>query len=136
MSLIYNGVLYTEQSELEAAISNLDEYQKQCLINDFNKIPNTPVTNTVPLSVTNRQIREAMTIISYQTGNTALHPDNVLAFLKSMPASIERDIAIQNWEYSNEFIRSNPLITQMAPALGLNSAAIDNLFILAATRGV
>jgi hypothetical protein len=132
----YNGTLCETIEQLEELISNLSEEQKQFVRNDFNGVVNAPVINSVPVSVTNRQIREAMTIMSYQTGNPTLHPDNILLFLKALPASIERDITIQNWEYSNDFIRANPLINQMAPVLGLTSEDLDNLFILAATRGI
>ncbi len=60
----------------------------------------------------------------------------IASFIKSMPSGVEKDIAWQNWEYSNEFLRSNPLISQMAPLLGLTQSHLDQLFILAGSRQV
>lgn len=89
-----------------------------------------------PVSVTNRQIREALVMMSYQLNNPAMHPESIANFIKNMPNGIEKDIAWQNWEYSNEFLRNNPLIQTMAPALGLTSTQLDQLFILAGSRQV
>jgi hypothetical protein len=40
MALNYNGVVYTELSELQLAIADLSDYQKQCIVNDFNGVIN------------------------------------------------------------------------------------------------
>ncbi len=90
----------------------------------------------VPKSVTNRQIREALVIMSYQLNNPSMHPEAIASFIKTMPSGVEKDIAWQNWEYSNEFLRSNPLISQMAPLLGLTQSHLDQLFISAGSRQV
>lgn len=87
----------------------------------------------VPQSVTTRQIRQALIQMSYLTGNQALHPKSITDFINSMPEGMQKDIAYENWEYSNEFFRNNPLLLSMAPALGLASEQIDDLFRLAST---
>ena len=38
-----------------------------------------------------------------------------------------------SWEYATEIRRQSPLITALAPALGLTDVALDQLFTLAAT---
>jgi hypothetical protein len=43
-----------------------------------------------------------------------------------------RKLAQIEWEYSNEVQRSNGIVSQLGPALGLTEAQIDALFVAAA----
>ena len=68
-----------------------------------------------PQSVTARQARRAL--------NAAGLLDNIDAALAAMP----RDAQIE-WEYAHEIRRDSPLIASVASGLGLENAAIDELF--------
>jgi hypothetical protein len=132
----FNGVTYTDIELLEAAMTEagIPEIQKIFIRNDFNGVINEAAINTVPVSVTNNQLRLAMIDFAYDRNMPQIHPNAIISILKSMPASKAVDSAIQSFEYSNEMIRENPLISQMLPALGLTSELADELFILAATK--
>jgi hypothetical protein len=78
----------------------------------------------VPSSVTMRQARLAL----LQSGLLA----NVTTAINSLP-SPQKEAAQIEWEYSQEVQRNKPLVLALAPALGLNDAALDQLFITAAT---
>ena len=76
-----------------------------------------------PQEVTMRQARLALLdaglLSSVQPAITSLpEPDKTKAQIE--------------WEYSNALQRSNPFVTVLGTALGLNSEALDNLFITAA----
>lgn len=120
-----NGVVYTNIEDLEIALAGLSENEKLCIRNDFNGVVNTAVVNSVPSTVTPRQIRLAL-IMSGVTLST------IEAAIDSLPEP-RRSVAKVTWEYSVEFQRGNPLIASMGPALGLTDAQIDQLFMLAAT---
>lgn len=45
-----------------------------------------------------------------------------------------RGAARIEWEYSATVRRNQPFVLQLAPALGLDDAALDNLFMVAATK--
>lgn len=53
------------------------------------------------------------------------------AALASLP-SPDKEAAQINWEYATEVQRVSPLVTALAPALGLDDAALDALFEAAA----
>lgn len=76
----------------------------------------------VPSFVTMRQARLAL----LGAGKLAA-VDTAIASLSS-PA---KEAAQIEWEYSNEVQRHNGFVAQLGPALGLDSAALDGLFIAA-----
>jgi len=82
-----------------------------------------PTPDPVPRSVTMRQARLAL----LGAGKLALVQPaiNALAEPQKSAAQIE-------WDYSNEVHRQQPFVLQMGAALGLDSAALDSLFIAAA----
>jgi len=82
-------------------------------------VPDVPVSN-VPQSVSPVQIR------------LALAQQNLLTTVNNAVAAASQEIQTY-WEYAARFDRANPLIAQMATSLGLSSATVDSLFILAAT---
>jgi hypothetical protein len=82
-----------------------------------------PAPIVVPASVTPRQLRLAL----HGAGKLA----QVQAFVDSGQAPPE---AVISWEYATEFLRSDPMLNQLAGALQppLNQEEIDALFIAAA----
>jgi len=78
---------------------------------------------TVPAVVTMRQARLALLAAGKLAG--------VEAALAGLP-SPEREAAQIEWEYAAEVRRDNPIIALVAPALELDDAAIDALFVAAA----
>lgn len=89
---------------------------------DWPAPPAPPVP--VPEVVTMRQTRLAL----LQAGKLA----NVDAAIAVLP-SPNKEAAQISWEYSTEVRRDSDLLKQLAPVLGLDDAAIDALFIQAAT---
>lgn len=79
----------------------------------------------VPLVVTPRQMRIALVM-------SGISIETVEAMIDSLPEP-QKSITRITWEYSTEFQRTNPLLVQMAPALGLTEAQVDQMFKLAIT---
>lgn len=79
----------------------------------------------VPSVVTMRQGREAL----IRNGLFA----QVDAALNAIGDPGEKAIALNYWEYSQVMERGNPVVQQLAPALGLTEAQLDALFTQAAT---
>lgn len=82
--------------------------------------PPTPV----PTAVTMRQARLAL------LGAGLL--DDVEAAINALP-SPQKEAAKIEWEYSQEVQRYNGFVSVLAPLLGLNDAALDQMFLTAAT---
>jgi hypothetical protein len=123
MAIIYNGVLCNTLEELELEISELSQEQQQMLINDFNGVPNTPKSSIA--SVTPRQMRIALV-------ESGISLSTIESMIDSLPEP-SQSITRITWEYSVEFQRNNPLLNSMAPALGLSTEQVDQLFQLALT---
>jgi len=81
-----------------------------------------PIAPIVPESVSMRQARLAL----LQSGMLSA----VNAVVAGM-AGAAGDAARIEWEFSNEVQRHKPLVESLAPALGLTSSQLDQLFILA-----
>lgn len=77
----------------------------------------------VPSIVSMRQARLAL----LQAGKL----DDVDAAIAALPSPAKEAAQIE-WEYAIEVKRDSQLVTQLAPALGLDDAALDALFIAAA----
>lgn len=133
MSIIYNEILCTTIEQLELQIESLTEDQKQILRNDFNGIGNIYQNAFTKTPVTNRQIREALILFSIQFNNILFHPSSISQVILTLPEP-NKSIALNYWEYSNEFYRDNPLIAQLAPMLNLTTIQLDQLWDLAKTR--
>lgn len=127
--VVLNGKEFADKESLlqDVDFQGLDEYTKSLLLNKLD--PNEPILpppqNTVPLSVTPRQIRTALVLNGVNLSNI----DNII---NSLPEP-DRSIAKIAWEYSVEVERYNPLLVQLAPAMGLTPEQLDQIFILAAT---
>lgn len=87
----------------------------------------TPVTvpapTPVPQQVTMRQARLAL----LHAGLLAQVDPAINAL-----ASPERQTARIEWDYSSSVVRNRPLVVMLGEALGLDDAALDQLFITAA----
>lgn len=81
-------------------------------------------TPSVPTEVTMRQARLAL----LDAGLLA----NVQPAINSLNEPDKTKAQIE-WEYSNALQRSNPFVTTLGTALGLDNEALDNLFIQANT---
>lgn len=86
-------------------------------------VPPPPPPVVIPQSVTMRQARLALL-------NAGLLGD-VDAAINALP-SPQKEAARIEWEYSQEVQRHNGFVSQLAPALGLDDEALDNLFVTAA----
>lgn len=78
----------------------------------------------VPTVVSMRQARLAL----LQAGKLA----DVTAAINALP-SPQKEAAQIEWEYATEVQRDSALVKQLAPALGMDGAALDALFRTAAT---
>lgn len=83
-----------------------------------------PPVAPVPQSVTMRQARLAL------LGAGLL--DDVAAAIAAIPDPVQRKAAEIEWEYAQTVDRNSPLIQQLAPALGMTEAQMDELFVAAA----
>lgn len=90
--------------------------QALALLSEFN-----PTSQTV----SPRQMRVAL----ITNGISLQDIEDVLNSLTEPQQSIAR----VTWEYSIEFNRNNPILTGLAPMLGLTEQQVDDLFILAST---
>ena len=95
----------------------------------FIRIDPEPAPQTVPQKVTRRQARQALLLANLldnvPTAIAALDDGTAEGKQKMRMAQIE-------WEDSLEFERARPLVTEIAQAIGLDAAALDDLFITAA----
>ncbi len=82
------------------------------------------VAGKMPMAVTMRQARLAL--LSYGL------LDDVEAVIITMNEPQRSQTQIE-WEYAQTVERDNALVAALGPALGLDDAAIDSLFTLAAT---
>jgi hypothetical protein len=83
-----------------------------------------PPKPVVPASVAMHQARLAL----LQAGKLAA----VDAAIAALPSPAKEAAQIE-WEYATEVKRSSTLVAQLAPALGLDDAALDALFVTAST---
>lgn len=84
-----------------------------------------PAANPVPHTVSRRQARQALLLRGML--------DRVPAAIAAIVDDTARGLAQIYWDDSQEFIRSHPLIISLGAALGLDAAALDDLFRFAGT---
>ncbi len=83
------------------------------------------VFNPVPTSVTNYQARAALVAAGLFA--------KVDAALRGADQTVQSNqLALQAWDYANNFYRASPFISGLEAGLGLTSAQIDGLFQQAA----
>ena len=100
----------------------LPESQGGALVQRWEVVPRQHVL--VPPSVTRRQARQALMLAGLL--------DSVPAAIAAIPDPVQRGMAEIEWADSQAFERDRQLLIQLGVALGLDSAALDNLFIQAA----
>lgn len=115
-----NGTLCDTEEELEAAIADLPDDQKNFIRNDFYGI-----SNAAPTQVSPRQIRLALIM-------SGIDLAMIEGAIASMPEP-NKSLANVEWEYATYFARNNQLMNAMAQGLGMTDEQIDSLFILAST---
>ena len=86
--------------------------------------PVPPPAAGVPQQVTRRQARQALLLAGLL--------DQVGPALAAITDPVERGLAQIEWEDSQVFERNRPVLLQLASALGLDDAQLDQLFITAA----
>ena len=120
--MIYiNNIEISTPEQLEEAIAHMSDYEKSCHRNDFYGTINEE-SRAIQL-VSPRQMRIALVM-------SGISLDIVESAINSLPEP-NRTMAKITWEYSVEFQRNNPLLVAVAPALGLTSKQVDDLFTLA-----
>lgn len=90
----------------------------------FTRPEPEPVAPVVPTEITPRQARLAL------LGAGLLSSVDAALNGLSEPAKSAAKI---EWEYATAIYRDSPLVNQLGPALGLNEAQVDALFIQAAS---
>lgn len=83
-------------------------------------LPADPIVPAIPNRVTMRQARLALLQL------------NLLGQVNAAVAAADEATKI-TWEFSSEVHRSHPFVENLAAALNLSEAQLDNLFTLAAT---
>lgn len=94
-------------------------------VSDQDRYAQWEYHKSIPSAVSPRQIRQAMNRTPYGSGTLR---DAVEAAV----AAGDRDLR-DWWEFSTVVERSNPQVVAMATALGMDDAALDDLWRLAAT---
>lgn len=100
-----------------------DEQGRYCMQYSLTPITPEQMRAMVPTRVTRRQARQALLL--------AGKLDSVPAAIAAIPDPVHRGLAQIEWDDSLEFERHRPLLIQLGAALGLDSAALDQLFITA-----
>ncbi|TXH53543.1 MAG: hypothetical protein E6Q97_13090 [Desulfurellales bacterium] len=79
-------------------------------------------------------LNRSLTVVSMRQARLALLQagllDDVEAAINALPEP-QRAAARIEWDYSSQVARTQPLVLQLAPALGLNEAQLDALFVTA-----
>ena len=101
---------------------NGDSWKHGVIERPESKEPAEPKVE-VPVSVSPRQIRQAMNRTPF--GNATLRDA-----VESAVATGDRDLQ-DWWEFSTAVERTNPQVTAMAQALGMDDASLDELWVLA-----
>jgi hypothetical protein len=88
----------------------------------------------VPQQITAWQAKAALAMTPAGEGLTMLDAAN--AIIDAMPEGPEKVLVTSAWDYNANFRRNSPTILGFAEALGLDSAALDALFIQGAALDV
>lgn len=81
----------------------------------------------VPGQITAWQARAALQLTPFGDGTLL---DAVDAAIAALPGGAEKIVVQSAWDNNANFVRNSPTITGIATALGLDDAAVDQLFIL------
>lgn len=119
-----NGVP-VPQGAIEVPSAPADARQK------WNGTSFDPVPVIVPEAVTRRQAKQALLMTKDAQGVSLL--SKVQPAIDAITDATQRALMQIEWDESLNFERARPTLIQMAAAIGLDSAALDQLFITAAT---
>lgn len=86
----------------------------------------------VPQEVSRRQFYRALKQLAWFGSTDGDIESAVEAFIDALPEPPREDARI-DWRQSSLFVRSNPMLCQMLPALGKTQEDLDALFTLAAS---
>lgn len=124
-----NKVLEVKDVSEDEAMSSAHLFQRVIDISLMSPMPavgwvydNGILYRNIP-SVTPRQIRQALVL-------SGVSLDLIESALNSLPEPT-RSLAKAEWEYSNEFERSRPLVANVGLMLGWTSDQLDNLWLFA-----
>jgi hypothetical protein len=88
--------------------------------------------SSVPQTVTRRQAKAALLLTLAADGVTPLL-NQVQPAISAIPDATQRALMQIEWDESLDFDRNRPSLIQLGTAMGLDSAALDQLFIKAAS---
>lgn len=115
----------SDNAFIPADLANNDYQQYQQWLAEGNAPePADPPAPVVVSSITMRQCRLRLLAIGQL--------DDVDAAIAAIPDDAARKAAQIEWEYGATVERDSALIAQLGPALGLDDAALDDLFAQAA----
>lgn len=93
---------------------------------NWEVLPERPAAKApVPFKVTRSQARRALLLRGLF--------DQVQPIIDAIPDPIERGMAQIMWDDALDFERHSPIVAMIGQALGLDEAALDDLFISAAS---
>lgn len=108
----------------QLAVAEPLDVQEDEVVQRFTVIEKADLSMPVPVSVSNAQFRDAITL-------AGIFPDEVLQVLNAISDPTLRQCALNRWEYASVIERGHPLIAALAPSFGLSEKAVDELFIQA-----
>ena len=88
-------------------------------------LPAQPIDNGVPQEVTRRQAKQAIALAGLLS--------NVQPAIDAIQDATQRTLMQIEWDDAQTFHRQNQALISLATALGLDSEAIDQLFVSAAS---
>ena len=109
-----------EFASFDAALEYKSEKNLQEEIVEFEDISATSVKHKYYVDLTPRQLRQILVL-------NGISLDLISAQLAQLPEP-QKSLAYIEWEYSTAMKRSNPLVGQMATALGLSEAQVDAMW--------
>jgi len=116
------GTVYVESS-VDLLLEDVSRIEQT--VNAHDPLDAEYLREEIP-DVTPRQFRQALVL----TGLITVAQVEAAIASQSEPL---RSLALIEWEYSTMFKRNNPIVNQMAPALGLTAEQIDQVWLLAGT---
>lgn len=121
----YNSATQTLEYRAYADLVNF-KWIEETYIRDLSQNEIQQRLPSPPDSCSPRQLRIALV----QSG---ISISSIEAELNAIPDSMQREIALIEWEYALEIRKDHPLVINLALALSLSNNQIDNIFILANT---
>ena len=109
-----------QQAEFTAEVAGASDY-----VDLINWNPSGSTASVIPQSVTRRQARQALLL----RGKF----DLVQAAIDAIPDATARGLMQIEWDDSLDFVRTRASVIAIGAAIGLDSAALDEMFTFAAS---